>query len=120
MKKSELKVGQKVVLRDGGEYLYIPIFRGDFTKIDADDTLDIYSNLNLEWYNEDLIDNDEDEDNDIMSVYSCTSFSTLLSDLSKVNWNLVWEREEVEKITADEAMKRLEEQSGKKVKIVRD
>ena len=66
---------------------------------------------------------DEDEDYDIMSIYECVDDSRnyLLSDLSKVNWTLVWERlEEVEEITAEEAMKRLEKQAGKKVKIVRD
>ena len=38
-----------------------------------------------------------------------------------VDWELLWEIKEepkIEEISADEAMRRLEEQSGKKVKII--
>lgn len=111
MNKLELKVGQKVVTRDGTEWLYIPILGYDFSRIDAGN-LNTYESLDLDFYNGDLTDCDGDEENDIMSVYSCNSFLTLLSDLSKVGWNLVWEREEeleVEEISVQEAMKRLEE-----------
>lgn len=124
MTKKDLKTGMKVVKRDGDEYVWFPVF-GEYgffhvsrNKLDPEETIDISD------YDDELKETyDEEEDYDIMSIYECVDDSRnyLLSDLSKVNWTLVWERsEEVEEITAEEAMKRLEKQAGKKVKIVRD
>lgn len=124
MKKSELQAGQKVVTRDGGEYVWFPVFGGcGFFHVSKNE-LDPEEFIDISDYDDELKETyDEEEDYDIMSIYECVDDSRnyLLSDLSKVNWTLVWERlEEVEEITAEEAMKRLEKQAGKKVKIVRD
>ena len=120
MKKSDLKIGQKVVWRDGTEQIYFP------TSYVGVDLITINSNcgsLLSEWdddfkdikYSQRLFD--------IVSVWDCgSSVVSIFNDTSKVYWNKIWERieeSEVEEITADEAMKRLEEQSGKKVKIIR-
>jgi hypothetical protein len=122
MDKSELKAGQKLVDRDGNEYVYLPVIDGYGFLCVSGSRLDPYDTIDIGDYTDELKEDfNEDEDYDIMSVFECLdgSFINIISDLKKVNWTKVWEREpEFEEISAQEAMDRLESFSGKKVKIV--
>lgn len=113
MKKSDLKSGMKVVCSNGSELIVsLGTLYGD---IIMDLSRDSYNKLL--YYTDDLYN--------ISSVYQEYNIDKVYKNKGEnyiVNpeWELLWEREpEVEEITADEAMKRLEEQSGKKVKIIR-
>lgn len=109
---SDLKTGMKVVQRDGMEF---------FVALNTK-TEDILVS-DRGWQKLSHLDNNLKSNlfpsSDIVKVYE-SSYENYLS--SVIGWSKIWDvddKPEVEEITADEAMKRLEEQSGKKVKIIR-
>ena len=115
MKKSDLKIGQKLVARNGMEYIYFPA--RDYSLIEIGGGFD-----ELETWDDGLCDCLFNNGSyDIMEVFECKdgSFARIFENVENVKWTSIWKRENVEEITADEAMKRLEEQSGKKIKIIR-
>lgn len=124
MKKSDLKIGQKVVWRNGTEQIYFPTSYVGIDLITINSSGEKRSGSLLSRWDDDFKDITHNQRlYDVVSVWDCgSSVISIFNDTSKVYWNKIWERieeSEVEEITADEAMKRLEEQSGKKVKIIR-
>lgn len=109
MKKLDLKIGQKLVAKSGMEYIYFPAY-GYSTSISGGFD-------ELETWDDDLCDCfSHDDSYDIMEVFECKddSFVRIFENAKDVKWTSIWKRENVEEITADEAMKRIEEQSGKR------
>lgn len=116
MKKSELKAGQKVVQRNGCDFIYFPNNKGF-------ELISFLGGLNyISAYGYDLKDTlRHNREYDITSVYECNnnSITNIFTNYSEVEWSLVWREEpQIEEITAEEAIKRLEEQSEKRIKIV--
>lgn len=112
MKKSELKTGMKVTLRNKTEYTVVLNTgyedaliskRGWLALNDYDSLLNFTGECLGSGY--DII---KVERPDFVNFFSVI-----------IDWELAWEREEVEEITGDEAMRRLAEQAGHEVKIIR-
>jgi hypothetical protein len=115
MTKKDLKTGMKVTTLNGNEYLvFMDIAGGNglanynrrtwLPLCDINDDLECMCNRSL----------------DVIRVCVTPFIADLLN--KDATWNTLWEREEepvIEEITAEEAMRRLEESSGKKIKITR-
>ena len=111
MTKSELKTGMRVEYRDGTTGLVM---------LDTNQGSIICGKCwaRLNDYNEDLTTDYDCEESDIVAVYE-QEYAYLMPTLENMG-KLAWKEEpEVEEISADEAMRRLEQSSGKKIKITR-
>ena len=123
MTKKDLKTGMKVVLKDGTKCIVMRGIRREFgLEEDCLVFLDTDGRTDIDNYSEDIIMEKSDwydlSKFDIEEVYISTNLNHTLQKNGL--WKLIWKREPVvEEITADEAMKRLEEQSGKRIKIIR-
>ena len=124
MKKNELKNGMLLETRHGKKLLYIdgcsfsnvyfPPKKIDLISIDGDGWMSTDS------YNDDFLESYcSDSEWNIEKIYICKdiSFQYIITTPKGVSWELFWSRNEIEEITADEARRRLEESSGKKIKI---
>lgn len=123
MNISELKTGMKVVLKDGTTCIVMRGIRREFgSEEDCLVFLDTDGRIGIDNYSEDMIIKKsyvrDYSKFDIEEVYISTNINHTLQKNGW--WKLIWKREPVvEEITADEAMKRLEKQSGKRIKIIR-
>lgn len=123
MTKKDLETGMKVVLKDGTKCIVMRGIRHEFgSEEDCLVFLDTDGRTCIDNYSEDMIMKKSYEYDlskfDIEEVYISTNLNHTLQKNGW--WKLIWKREPVvEEITADEAMKRLEEQSGKRIKIIR-
>ena len=113
MTKKDLKTGMRVTTRNGNKYLiFLNTNDGDYM-----------ANYNRETYValhnvDDNLSSSCSSDFDIIEVYAFTNGGGLLDPDNY--WEKIWNREtEIEEISADEAMRRLEQSSGKKIKITR-
>lgn len=118
MTKKDLKSGMRLSFRNHSEAIYLDLHQSSRNVILLNGGFDDIDN----W--EDDLKVSHYADFDIMKVSICEDYTVgrLFSKNDDVNWRTIWERKEepeVEEISAEEAMKRLEEQSGKKVKIIR-
>ena len=115
MKKSDLKTGMKVVLRNGEEYLLL---------LNTEEVLGTYNILiplcenNSGWlsfdsYNEDLTCEDGYNEYDIMKVFTPYCIWTLLYDSF---WDKVWERKDKKKMTIED----IEKELGYEITIVKE
>lgn len=112
MNRRGLKDGYKIKLRNG-----LICFVSDGMLISDESTFGLWT-----CYNEDLT-KISNKAYDVMCVYAIAGIGSVDkgSKIEKL-WDKIWERQEepdVEEITSDEAMRRLEESSGKKIKITR-
>lgn len=111
MKKSDLRSGMVVKVRNGSEYLVIIPVSTDY------DTIFLMNKNGRTWldcwFGEDLLDQDGDKEFDIMSVYNIrrSGFSATFDNLGN---RLLWKREEPLKVTMEEVC----EKFGCKVEIV--
>lgn len=114
-KKSDLKYGYLVVLRNGNKAIYMPTTDGDYFDYMKDDSC-----LKADNYNENLMftmNCCNPSYYDIVAVYGYSNvvFDTITKDLEKRE--LLWEREEpIKEITMED----LEKHFGCKVKIVNE
>lgn len=118
MTKKDLKSGMRLSFRNHRDAIYLDLHQSSNNVIFLDGGLDEIDN----WGDDLKVSHCDDFD--IMKVSICKDYTVrrLFSKNHDVNWTTIWERKEepeVEEISAEEAMKRLEEQSGKKVKIIR-
>ena len=120
-KKSDLKSGDIVELRNGDRYILIKNARHN----QYDTPTDIFMNINkfgsmpLSWYNDSLLNSNGDKSYDIMKIsdgfYIPNIFRTHPSGTLVVpDWT--WEREETEEMTLGEVCKEL----GRDIKIVKE
>lgn len=70
----------------------------------------------LSHYGEDM-KNKECSDKDIMRVFTISTVTTLDRIFHIENLKLIWEREEIKKMTTEEMRKKLEELTGEKIEI---
>lgn len=111
MKKSDLRSGMVVRVRNGFEYLVMIPDSTDY------DTLFLMNKNGHTWLNcgfgEDLLDQKGDDGFDVMAVYDIrrSGFSSVFENLEN---RLLWKREEPLKVTMEE----IYEKFGCKVKIV--
>jgi uncharacterized protein YkvS len=111
MTKKDLKTGMRVKYRDGTTGLVM---------LDTNQGSIICGKLwaRIDDYNDDLTTNYNHREYDIIAVYE-QSYAYFMPNLADIG-DLIWEEAlEVEEISADEAIRRLEQSSGKKIKITR-
>lgn len=123
MTKKDLKTGMRVTYKNGMTSILIINDYDD----DEDHAFVEFGNtparMRLSDYRDDLklATYHPNDDFDIVKVERSKNLWFIFTT-KIVDWELLWERKEepeIEEISADEAMRRLEEQSGKKVKIIR-
>lgn len=121
LKKSDLKSGDMVELRNGQIYIFIK----DAKRNQYDNPTDIFMGVNsyrcipFSHYNDNLLNSKEGKSYDIMKMsdgfYISNIFRAYPSDTFKTpDW--VWEREETEEMTLEEVCKEL----GRDIKIVKE
>ena len=114
MEKSDLKTGMIAETRNGEKYLVMlePDCEGK-------ELINFGSGfMPLSRYADSLMINTGDEGFDIMKVYSVGgSIHRLLRDKERMNFKLIWEREEG---TKEMTVKEIERELGYKIKIVGD
>lgn len=109
-KKSDLKSGDIVELRNGDRYILIKNARHN----QYDTPTDIFMSINksgsmpLSWYSDSLLNSNGDKSYDIMKILDMSEFHR------KPKWT--WEREKTEEMTLEEVCKEL----GKDIKIVKE
>ena len=125
MTKKDLKTGMRVTYKNGMTSILII---NDYDDDDEDHVFVEFGNnparMRLCDYSDDLklAPHRCDGKYDIVKVERSKNLWFIFTNPKNVDWELLWERKEepeIEEISADEAMRRLEEQSGKKVKIIR-
>lgn len=109
MKKSELKTGHIVEIRDGSRYFFMKdcVYDSDHCGIGSDGR-----NWRSSWLNEDLTSYITD-DSTVMRVYECPPYK-LFKPAREDDMTLIWERKEVEEMTIEEICKAL----GKEIKVI--
>jgi hypothetical protein len=118
MKKSDLETGMLVQNRDGKRAIVlrgVPHYHKDVLAGDGSDNNTTTWNV-LSSFNEELKSNGSDKGSDIMKVYSYPNNMHGV-DFSLTDRKLLWEREEVQEMSIQDAEERLSELMGKKIKI---
>lgn len=114
MKKADLRTGMVVETRNGNKYLVMlnPDCEGkELINFDS-------GFMPLSRYNDNLMLKTGDEEFDIMKVYSVeASICRLLRDKERMEFKLIWEREEE---TKEMTVKEIEKELGYNIKIVGD
>ena len=120
-KKSDLKSGDIVELRNGDRYILIKNARHNQydTPTDIFMSINKFSSMPLSWYSDSLLNSNGDKSYDIMKIsdsfYIPNIFRTHPSGTLVVpDW--AWEREETEEMTLEEVCKEL----GRDIKIVKE
>ena len=120
-KKSDLKLGDIVELRNGDRYILIKNARHNQydTPTDIFMSINKFGSMPLSWYSDSLLNSNGDKSYDIMKIsdsfYIPNIFRTHPSGTLVVpDW--AWEREETEEMTLEEVCKEL----GKDIKIVKE
>lgn len=117
MTKSDLKSGQKVIFKDGSEFVYLPYIDARFDLFSLEDS-NIFKLRDLgDVYSVDACDYNSC---DIVSVWECGWDSRYLLYKPKwIKWLCVWNiRVEEKKVIKEITIKDIEEKLGYKVKIV--
>lgn len=120
-KKSDLKSGDIVELRNGDRYILIKNARHNQydTPTDIFMSINKFGSIPLSWYSDSLLNSNGDKSYDIMKIsdsfYIPNIFRTHPSGTLVVpDW--AWEREETEEMTLEEVCKEL----GRDIKIVKE
>lgn len=120
-KKSDLKSGDIVELRNGDRYILIKNAKHNQydTPIDVFMSINKFGSIPLSWYSDSLLNSNGDKSYDIMKIsdsfYIPNIFRTHPSGTLVVpDW--AWEREETEEMTLEEVCKEL----GRDIKIIKE